>query len=199
MRPRIRLATSLGVMLSLVMASVTYGWSATNAIAYADVWWTNYNPVYVQYTSDCANFVSQAIFAGGYPMNSSTNNPWYANYGYANLYSQSWRLVQYNFGFFVGDGGSVVKTYYGIKTASPAGVSSGDIVYYDWVNDHTYATEGHEALVTSTSGSATTTGETGVIVVNAHTSDRYHEYWTLYKWNTRWANTYYQIVHQRRP
>jgi hypothetical protein len=79
-------------------------------------------------------------------------------------------------------------------------VSNGDIVYYDWVNDHTYAPpEGHEALVVSISGTATTTGETSSIIVNAHTNDRYHEYWTLYKWNTRWPNTYYQIVHQRRP
>jgi hypothetical protein len=135
-RRRIRAGITLGVMLSLFMTSVTYGWSATNAIAYANRWWTDYNPVYRVYESDCVNFVSQAVFAGGYPMNSSTNNPWYANCGYENAYNKSWRLVQY---------------------APP---------------------EGHAALVVSISGTATTTGETSSIIVNAHTNDRYHEYWT---------------------
>ncbi|HSW43097.1 MAG TPA: amidase domain-containing protein [Patescibacteria group bacterium] len=152
------------------------------------------------YDNDCANYVSQVMFAGGYLMNTSVNNPWYANYGPGYAYSQSWRLVQYNRGFFLTDGGSVIRAYYGVKTACPTGVSLGDIVYYAWYGDRTFATNAHQSqsVVTVLNGKATSTPETGVLV-NAHSNDRYREFWTLHLSNPNWQFTYHEIIRTRRP
>lgn len=195
---RLSVSTALGAALALVVAASALAFSSSNAVAYANQWWNSRNPAYVAYDNDCANYVSQVMFAGGYPMNTSVNNPWYANYGPGMAYSQSWRLAQYNRGFFLTDGGTVERAYYGVKTAYPTGISLGDIVYYAWQNDHTFATNAHESVVTVLNGKATSTPETGILV-NAHSNNRYHEFWTLYQWNTHWPTTYYEIVHTRRP
>ena len=137
-------------------------------------------------------------FAGGYPENFSTNNPWYANYGYTDAYSISWSIVQNNRGFFLEDtnpGGYIINSFYGVKTASMSGVK-GDIVYYSWDGDRTFATDSHESLITVTSGKATSSSNVGALV-DAHTNPRYHEYWTLYVWNANWPYTYYEVLHFR--
>lgn len=191
-----RLSTVAGLALALVIASPAAAWSGPNAVSYANAYWHDYNSGWTRYAEDCANFVSQAVFAGGYPMHTSGNNPWYGNYGYLHEYSQSWRLVQYNRGFFLTDipGGWVNYVYYGIKWAYPTTVYLGDIIYYAWQNDRTFATNSHEAIVTALNSRATSTADTGVLV-NAHTTDHYREFWTLYPWNADWWRTYYEILH----
>jgi hypothetical protein len=41
-------------------------YSASKAIEYARKWWNSYNPDYYANTFDCANFVSQCLYAGSY-------------------------------------------------------------------------------------------------------------------------------------
>ena len=186
----------LAIALSLLAASTASAWSGTNSASYANTWWDGTNLTWKVYADDCANFVSQAVFAGGYPMNYSTHNPWYGNYGYTKQYSSSWGLVAYQNGFFLNDspGGYIEYEYTGVKTASPV-ISVGDIVYYDWYGSSSFAPpDGHVAIITVKSGRATSTSDVGALV-DAHNADRYHEYWTLWYFNSNWWRTFYEIVH----
>lgn len=49
-------------------------YSASRAQAYAERWWSSYNPHYKKNDSDCANFVSQCLYAGNL---SSMTKTWY--------------------------------------------------------------------------------------------------------------------------
>lgn len=184
----------IGVVLLLVSASGAAAWSPSAAAHYADSYWHDYSPAWPPFNDDCTDFVSQIVWNGGYSMDYSTNNPWYEYYNYGWHNSLSWSFVQYNNGFFIEDipGGYVTDQIYGKKTASTH-ASQGAIVYYAWYDDRTFATNSHAAFVAVTSGRATSTSDVGNLV-DAHTNDRYHEYWTLYKWNTHWPTTYYEIV-----
>ena len=48
--------------------------SASKAKAYADKWWDGFNPLYKRNKYDCANFVSQCLYAGEF---SSMTSSWY--------------------------------------------------------------------------------------------------------------------------
>ncbi len=72
-------------LLDLKAEAATY--NASEAAKYALTYWENYNPNYSNYNSiggDCANFVSQCLYAGGLPM----DDDWYW-YSYSNK-SASW-------------------------------------------------------------------------------------------------------------
>ena len=85
------------------------------AVAYARDWARNRNESYYDYSSDCANFVSQCLFAGGIKMNSrwfsyrsrdmiywGDNPKSYVshNYRYDWNISEPWRLVTSHYQFF---------------------------------------------------------------------------------------------------
>ncbi len=195
---RIRIAATLAVALQLVFTMSAAAYTRSTATAYAESWWSTYNTFWKRYDNDCANFVSQAIFAGGVPMDYSQSNPWYAEYGAGHAYSQSWRLVSYNRGFILNDthsGGDIVNTYDGKMTAATSGVA-GDIVYYDWRGDRNFETDPHESIIVVTNGWATSYSDYGALV-DAHTAARHKEYWTLYRFNPRWSSTYIEVLHVR--
>ena len=50
------------------------------AITYAQKWWNKYNSQYYHYGSDCANFVSQCLYAGGFcnMYGSGRNSGWHS-------------------------------------------------------------------------------------------------------------------------
>ena len=68
--------------------------------------------------------------------------------------------------------------------------TQGDIVLYDFNNDGVYD---HEAIVTASDG--TINGTTNWDLVDAHTNNRYHVYWTLAQYNTSWATTRTVVLH----
>lgn len=77
-----------------------YSYNRTNAIAYARQWANGRNPAYRSWSSDCTNFVSQCLAAGGISQNApypfpqgivSTSSYWY--YGSAGSMSTSWMQV----------------------------------------------------------------------------------------------------------
>lgn len=50
---------------------IAYRYDRQKALNYAAKWFGAYNPTYYAYSQDCANFVSQCLYAGGMPMASS--------------------------------------------------------------------------------------------------------------------------------
>ena len=122
-----------------------------NAIAYAQKWYNSRNPQYYSYTSDCANFVSQCLLAGGIYM----TEKWYSfrisrkatrlnlrgyinNYLYDWAVSPSWRLAAKQFSYFskpsngyIKDSVIKVKSFSEIKyAANYYGVRKGDLLYF---------------------------------------------------------------------
>lgn len=112
------------------LASSTFDWSPT--VNYALQWALSRNSNYTDFSpNDCANFVSQAFKAGGYP-NDGTWSP----YTYAwvnNMGLRSWLL---NSG----------KAY---VISSASALAYADIVNYDWHSDGVYD---HVAIVTGFPG-----------------------------------------------
>lgn len=132
-------------------ATGTYTYKAAAAAAYADKYWKNYNRNYREYRGvDCANFVSQCLYAGGMPRTSD----WYPE-------SVNWINVMGHIRHF--------KAYGAFMTASNASVSKGNPVYYDWNGNGTYD---HVALCVGTNAS-------GMPVVDAHTNNVYHVPWQM--------------------
>ncbi len=89
----------------------TYTYNRTAAVNYAQKWYGSRNKQYYSYGQDCANFVSQCVYAGGYPM----DDAWYSyrlgqtrsikgllhnNFAYNWDVSASWRLVQKQYNYF---------------------------------------------------------------------------------------------------
>ena len=132
-------------------AQVTYNPAA--AIAYADRWAMSANTgSYVFHNGvDCANFVSQCLFAGGLPQ-SSTWKP----------ESVAWVNCQAQQSYF----GSL---YSAPVTASASTVKIGNPVYYDWTGDGHYD---HTAICVGTDAA-------GNPIVDAHTNARYHVSWDM--------------------
>ncbi len=134
------------------MAAGDGSYSADEAVAYADRWWNSANPNYNNYISrgvDCANFVSQCLYAGGMQQ-TSTWKP--GTYAWVNVNGQIAYLK--NFGTFM--------------SANSSNVKKGNPVYYDWDSSGDYD---HTAICVGTSG--------GTPIVDAHTSARYHVNYTM--------------------
>jgi hypothetical protein len=77
-----------------------------------------------------------------------------------------------------------VASYTGVKSGQivASHASQGDVILYDWNNDGVYD---HEAIISTSDGQS----------VDAHTSDRHDQYWTLAQFNTQWATTHLIVLH----
>lgn len=102
----------------------TTNYSPILAAEYAQEYWTEYNTEYISFSGDCANFVSQCLYAGNLPMTSS----WYY-YG-SNDYSYSWINVNYLRPFLKTVSGATYlnNPWYG-------DISLGDVLFYDKYRD----------------------------------------------------------------
>ena len=128
-----------------------YTYSPDKAVAYADKWATSRNPQYKQYPGvDCCNFVSQCLYAGGMPKNST----WYpASYDWINCSGAISNFKKY--GKFMG--------------ANDSNVLRGNPVYYDWNSNGVYD---HTAICVGRNSA-------GTPIIDAHTGDHYHATWRL--------------------
>ena len=150
------------------------------AKAYADKYALSYNPTYVHFSADCANFGSQVMFAGGYPHFGSTYAAgwWYDKNGTNapadDSYSHAWIAVANQQAAWTLD--------YTDFVTSISGVERGDFVYYDWTGNGTWD---HVAELAGTNSA-------GQKVVDAHTTDHYHVYWKLGT-----SATHYRFAHVR--
>jgi len=147
------------------VAQLSYDRAA--AKAYADRYALSYNPAYTSFSSDCADFGSQVMFAGGYPQFGSTyaSGWWYDKNGTSapgnDTYSHAWIAVANQQGAW--------NVKYTDFVSSISGVTTGDFIYYDWTGDGTWD---HVAELVGTNSA-------GQKVVDAHTTDHYHVYWKL--------------------
>jgi hypothetical protein len=199
------LAVSVLVFLftSLALASAASAYNGAAAAAYADTYWQTYNPAWPSFANsggDCTNFVSQALHAGGLSMRPSPTfsgdaawymakkrNRWSYAASWVNAQHQSIFMLQYL------PGVTQVASYYGLAPGATAAdhATQGDVVLYDWNNDGVYD---HEAIITA-SDRTNPDGTTDWDLVDAHTNNRYHAYWTLAQYNASWATTRIAVLH----
>jgi Putative amidase domain len=195
---------TLGALSLASTASAASGYNGAAAAAYADTYWQSYNPAWPSFANhggDCTNFVSQALYAGGIAMRTSPPNSgnaaWYmlknTHHGWS--YALPWINAQDQSIFALQHlpGVTQVASYYGLAPGQTMAdnASQGDIVLYDFNNDGVYD---HEAIVTASDGT-NADGTTNWDLVDAHTNDRYHAYWTLAQYNASWATTHIVVLH----
>ena len=160
------------------VAKISYDHDA--AKIYADKYAVSYNPTYVNFSADCANFGSQVMFAGGYPHFGSTyaTGWWYDKSGTSapadDSYSHAWIAVA--------NQQAAWNLKYSDFVSSISDVERGDFVYYDWTGDGTWD---HVAELAGTNSA-------GQKVVDAHTTDHYHVFWKLGT-----SATHYRFAHVR--
>lgn len=141
---------SLEMMAASAAGSYTY--NVSNAIAYADKYCINYNSSYNSYKGrggDCANFVSQCLYAGGFKQDSE----WYKH-------SVAWINVMKQIAHF--------KAYGTFLNATNSNLIKGNPIYFDWNGDSTYD---HATICVGRNNS-------GIAILDSHTKDLYHATWT---------------------
>lgn len=121
------------------------GYSGYAAAEYARAWWSGRNNAiwsdYDLWGGDCANFVAQALYAGGIPMTPS----WYFHKriglnagGYSTERTETWTLVNKLYKYLISIGGQA------IDAPSSSQISVGDVIVYDWDLNGRYD---HSAIV----------------------------------------------------
>jgi hypothetical protein len=201
--PVLALSVLVLVFASLALASAAFAYSGAAAAAYADTYWQTYNPAWPSFANsggDCTNFVSQALYAGGIGMRTSPtysgNAAWYmVKKRNRWSYAAPWVNAQDQSIFLLQDlpGVTKVASYYGLAPGATAAdhAEQGDVVLYDWNNDGVFD---HEAILTASDGT-NSDGSTNWDLVDAHTNNRYHAYWTLAQYNANWATTRIVVLH----
>jgi hypothetical protein len=202
-KPLLAVSVFFLAVLALALASAASAYNGAAAASYADTYWQNYNSAWPSFAGsggDCTNFVSQALYAGGIGMRTSPTysgtSAWYMVQKKKRWsYSTSWVNAQDQSIFALQSlpGVTQVASYYGLApgATAPDDAQQGDVVLYDWNDDGVYD---HEAIVTASDG-ANPDGTTNWDLVDAHTNDRYHAYWTLAQYNASWATTRIVVLH----
>lgn len=145
----ITLSVAAAVFLTQLATSSPAGAIAYDreaALAYANTYSCNTgycrNSYYWDFGgTDCTNFVSQAVYAGGQAMRSTSPYWNYVNnpvYGYLDTYSTSWVNVAAFKQFFVNATGRAVILA-ADKTAAYNPSSIGDVYMYDWGKGEGYS------------------------------------------------------------
>ena len=160
------------------------GYKASSAISYAKTWGLSRNtPTYQNYVSDCTNFVSQCVYAGGVPMTgvpskagtTATTTKWYSkrfiNDGYQGTtydtyaVSTSWLRVEDFISYMQN---RVTKKVCNTREDLRKNVKAGDVVFLADANNKPY----HAVFISgvgSTLGSSYYCGHTN----NANGSSSY--------------------------
>lgn len=144
-------------------------YSRTNAIEYAEKFFSKRNNQYYGYGQDCANFVSQCIHAGGIPINGS----WYSYkmddcFFYCGNVFITWSRAPEQCDYFKNSKyyskDLSIKNISDIKDAIKEGVKAGDLIYFDNDKD---GTVDHAAMISKV--------DSGMIYYTAHTFARYNQ------------------------
>lgn len=176
-----KMVNEVDIIVPYSIPGATY-YNRNVAANYAETYWYNYNTNYRDYTrdgGDCANFVSQCLYAGGAYFigfgNNSSNCWWYDNKNTSttsdDVASTTWTYCPSQKPFILSGWG---------KEVNPTSLSRGDLVYYDWTGDGVWD---HVAIVTGFDSS-------GTPLVTCHTTD-YHNI----KWNYGGSSCKYSCIH----
>ncbi|UQZ84044.1 Putative amidase domain protein [Paenibacillus konkukensis] len=155
------------------------------AAEYADTWWDKANPDYIHFEVDCSNFISQCLFAGGAPMNYTGKRDsgwWYkGRYNGQEQWSYSWAVAHSLQRFLTA--GRVGLCAEEVPEASM--LDLGDVISYDWDGNGRFQ---HSTIVTAKDAG-------GMPLVNAHTTESFHRYWS-YRDSVAWTEkTKYRFLH----
>lgn len=114
-------------------------------VNYAYKYWSSYNPAYIKFSSDCTNFVSQAVRAGGWSLVSgwyrSSSVWWYEDFNQ----SWTWAGAENWFQFTKQRPRGYIAKYF-------SDMQPGDILQADWNKDGTID---HSMIVTKKDSSGT--------------------------------------------
>lgn len=141
------------------------------AVKYAEHWWNSYNPAYQTFDVDCTNYVSQCLRAGGAPMYGSPNRSngwWYTG----NNWSFSWAVAHSLRWYLSGSTAGLL----GKEVESAMDLYPGDVICYDFSGDGRWD---HTTIVTAKDAA-------GMPLVNAHTNNSRHRYWS-YEDSAAWT------------
>ncbi|WP_368654486.1 amidase domain-containing protein [Ornithinibacillus sp. 4-3] len=133
------------------------------AVQYAERWWNSYNPQYEIFEVDCTNYVSQCLFAGGAPMHGYPNRSqgwWYQN----NQWSFSWSVAHSMRWYLSG----AENMLFSKEVESAQELNPGDVICYDFEGDGRFD---HTTIVVAKDAN-------DMPLVNAHTNNSRHRYWT---------------------
>lgn len=141
---------------------LSYKYDRMKAVQYAERWWNEFNPAYYKFTDDCTNFISQCLHAGGIPMwgAPNKNRGWWIR---GNSWSYTWTTAHSLY--------HLLKEGKGIRTkevGSADELNVGDILCIDFEGDGRFD---HNLIVTAKD-------RNGMPLVNAHTMNSRHRYWT---------------------
>lgn len=175
----------LASVISQPLALTTYSYNRTLAKNYANTYWNSYNTTYykTEPDTDCANYVSQSIYAGqGYnPPNTGgmkTGTRDYYKDWYYDYPSKSgplpWIRVGEQYSFLTGAYGTRVGPY-GSQLSGYCGLQPGDVIQLK----NSSGTWFHEGIVVAVSSPCVGMQS---VYVNAHTVNRY--YMQLNGWST---------------
>ncbi|HLR09602.1 MAG TPA: amidase domain-containing protein [Bacillota bacterium] len=133
------------------------------AVQYAERWWNDYNPDYRAFPVDCTNYVSQCLKAGGAPMRGAPDRDkgwWYSNDNWSYSWSVAHSLRWYLSGSTTGLKGKEIE--------DPQDLEPGDVICYDFSGDGRFD---HNTIVVAKDVD-------GYPLVNAHTDNSRHRYWS---------------------
>ncbi|WP_110928887.1 amidase domain-containing protein [Bacillus massiliglaciei] len=139
-----------------------YEYDRMKAVQYAERWWNDFNPAYHKFEDDCTNFISQSLHAGGIPMWGSPNRSkgWWMS---GESWSYSWTTAHGLYRLLASNSG--IRTQ---EVQSAGELMLGDIICIDFEGDGRFD---HSLIVTAKDAN-------GMPLVNAHTTNSRHRYWT---------------------
>lgn len=192
------LVSIISLLLTCINPISAFAYSKSGAITYADNWATNmHNPNYPDFSSDCANFVSQILHEGGglAEVPSGGTYPWniYFNWGWQ--YSTSWTvandlknwLINTNKGYVTAtwDWNSNITNPEPINNS--ANLDGDEAIFYDWDSDGTI---NHASYCIGYGMDIDTEGYgTYGDLIDQYTTDRKHVICHLKPYNSRWSTT----------
>jgi hypothetical protein len=141
-----------------------YRYDRLKAVRYAETWWNSYNPAFRRFTeNDCTNYISQCLNAGGAPMRGypTRGNGWWIR---GNNWSWSWAIA-HAFRMYLGNSKTGLRAK---EVSRPDQLMLGDVICYDFEGDGRY---NHNTIVTGWD-------YYGMPLVNAHTTNSRHRYWS---------------------
>lgn len=196
------------ILLTLLLAmalpiGTTVGadaYSGSAAAQYADQWALVPNSNWYQFSDDCTNFVSQAVFAGGFSMKGvggsrTDDHNWFATqtFGYWTT-SNSWAVsANYlNFLNWTYPGGWNWGTQPGYSGSVNSGLQVGDVLFFNWGQGQGISHVSFQVLVGYyTDANSGWVGDE----VDQHTTNRYHAFWSLAPYNPLQSTTTITLMH----